>query len=82
MPVFDWTRSSLSTALPDGSHSLSYEKESVQTIDPLSGELTLPGWDLSYQTEELTDILEDYRSMTEETLMENLVYFLQKIIPV
>lgn len=82
MPVFDWTRTSLTAALPDGSNSLSYEEETIKMLDPLSGELTLPGWDLSYQTEELNDILADYRTMTEDTLMGNLVYFLEKIIPI
>lgn len=49
MPVFDWTRSELDAELPDGSNSLKYDDESIKRIDPTSGELTLPGWDLSYQ---------------------------------
>src|SRR5690625_4429452 len=45
MPVFDWTRSNLEAPLSDGSNSLLYDENRIKTIDPLSGELTLPGWD-------------------------------------
>ncbi|QDI92881.1 mannonate dehydratase [Salicibibacter halophilus] len=82
MPVFDWTRSSMAAALPDGSNSLSYDEEKIRGIDPLSGELTLPGWDLSYQTDDLRKIMDAYQSITETQLMENLIYFLREIVPV
>ncbi|MHA6253134.1 mannonate dehydratase [Oceanobacillus sp. CAU 1775] len=82
MPVFDWTRTELYAALPDGSNSLKYDHNAIEKIDPLSGELTLPGWDLSYQTEDLRKIMDQYQDITEEMLMENLIYFLKEIIPV
>lgn len=82
MPVFDWTRTTLQESLPDGSHSLAYYEDTAQSIDPLSGELTLPGWDLSYQTTELEEIMQEYRSIDERQLMEHLIYFLEKVIPV
>lgn len=82
MPVFDWTRSELDAPLPDGSNSLKYDEATVKNLDPLSGELTLPGWDLSFQTDELEKIMERYQSISEEQLMDNLVYFLEKVIPV
>jgi len=82
MPVFDWTRSEMAATLPDGSNSLKYDHEMIKDIDPLSGELTLPGWDLSYQTDDLRNIIDTYQSITEEMLMENLIYFLKEIIPV
>lgn len=82
MPVFDWTRSELDASLPDGSHSLKYDGSKIQDIDPLSGDLKLPGWDLSYQTDELRQIINYYQSLTEENLMNNLIYFLKEIIPV
>ncbi|WP_147803649.1 mannonate dehydratase [Alkalicoccus halolimnae] len=81
MPVFDWTRTELNASLPDGSNSLAYDENTLETIDPLSGELTLPGWDLSYQTEDLKKLMEDFRQLTEEQLMENLIYFLKEIMP-
>ncbi|SFL78184.1 mannonate dehydratase [Salibacterium qingdaonense] len=81
MPVFDWTRSELGASLPDGSNSLKYDEETVEHLDPLSGELTLPGWDLSYQTEDLRKIMDAYQSISEEQLMENLIYFLEQVVP-
>ena len=82
MPVFDWTRSDLSHPLPDGSNSLSYEHETVLHMDPLSGDLSLPGWDASYKKEEMRALLQKYQSISEEDLWNNLGYFLGKVIPV
>lgn len=82
MPVFDWTRTELHAALPDGSNSLKYDHHTVKTMDPLSGELKLPGWDLSYQREDLRKIMDQYQSITEDMLMDHLIYFLKEIIPV
>lgn len=82
MPVFDWTRSQLDAPLEDGSNSLLYDEEKVKAIDPLSGELTLPGWDLSYQTEDLRKIIEAYQEISQEQLMDNLIYFLEAVTPV
>ncbi|GEK58249.1 mannonate dehydratase [Marinococcus halophilus] len=82
MPVFDWTRSKLDAPLPDGSHSLMYDEDLIQQIDPLDGSLTLPGWDLSYQKDDLRVIMEEYKEISKEDLMENLIYFLERIIPV
>lgn len=82
MPVFDWTRSELDAPLPDGSNSLLYDHEKIKDIDPLSGALVLPGWDLSYEKDRLEAIMDDYRKLSEEQLMENLIYFLKEIIPV
>ncbi len=84
MPVFDWTRTELAHQLPDGSTTLAYYQEQVDRADPLQGDsdLTLPGWDASYSREELKGVVEEYRAMTEESLWENLEYFIRKIIPV
>ena len=53
MPVFDWTRSRLDQPLPDGSNALIYDEETVLKMDPLTGELALPGWDLCYTKDEM-----------------------------
>lgn len=82
MPVFDWTRSRLDALLPDGSNSLAYDNELVKNLDPLNGELELPGWDLSYQTDDLKKIMDEYQYISETQLMNNLIYFLQEIVPV
>lgn len=82
MPVFDWTRSELAHELPDGSNALIYKHETVLKMDPVKGELSLPGWDSSYTKEGMKDLLEQYKSITEEDLWNNLRYFLQHVIAV
>jgi mannonate dehydratase len=51
-------------------------------MDPLTGELSLPGWDSSYTKEGMKDLLEQYKKISEEDLWSNLQYFLEKVIPV
>src|SRR5690606_13268024 len=83
MPVFDWTRSQLDYRLPDGSTALIFEDEVIQKMDPVSGELSLPGWDSSYTKEEMQDLINEYKeNVDEEKLWENLEYFIKEIIPV
>jgi mannonate dehydratase len=82
MPVFDWTRSNLAHVLPDGSTTLTFEDETISRMDPVKGDLSLPGWDASYTKEEMGQLIEAYAGVTEETLFNNLAYFLKRIIPV
>lgn len=82
MPVFDWTRTDLAAPLPDGSNSLKFDAEEVARMDPLRGNLKLPGWDLSYREEELHDLLWQYQDVTEEDLWDHLRYFLEGVIPI
>ena len=81
MPVFDWTRTQLDKVLPDGSNALVYYKDQLEKMDPLTGELNLPGWDASYTKESLKAVFEYYAQITEEDLWENLRYFLSEVIP-
>lgn len=82
MPVFDWTRTQLDKELEDGSTALVYYKDQLEKMDPLTGELSLPGWDSSYKKEDLKELFEEYSKVDKETLWGNLKYFLEKIIPV
>jgi mannonate dehydratase len=82
MPVFDWTRTQLDKELPDGSTALVFYKEQLKKMDPLNGELSLPGWDSSYTKEQMAEIFEQYKAVDEEKLWSNLEYFLKEIIPV
>lgn len=82
MPVFDWTRSQLDKVLEDGSTALVYYNEHVEKMDPLTGELSLPGWDSSYTKEDLQGLFDNYDKLDEEDLWANLEYFLKEIIPV
>lgn len=81
MPVFDWTRTQLDKDLPDGSNALVYYKEQLEKMDPLTGELSLPGWDSSYQKQDLKNLFDAYGALSKEQMWENLKYFLENIIP-
>ena len=80
MPVFDWLRTDLKLKHPDGATSLAYSHAELLALDPKK--LSLPGWDESYTSDELNSLLEEYKGMTHETLFDNLVYFLNAIMPV
>lgn len=82
MPVFDWTRTQLDKELPDGSTALVYYKDQLEKMDPLTGEISLPGWDSSYAKEDLARLFDQYSKISEEDLWHNLQYFLEKVIPV
>lgn len=82
MPVFDWTRTQLDKVAADGSNSLVYYENQLEKMNPLMGELSLPGWDSSYKKEDLKLLFEMYKAVDEEKLFENLRYFLEAIIPV
>ena len=79
MPVFDWLRTNLHTLAEDGSNSLSYCHEELMRLDPKN--LHLPGWDESYTSDQLNALLDSYKDMSHETLFDNLVYFLNGIMP-
>ncbi len=79
MPVFDWLRTNLHTEAEDGSNALSYNHDELMSLDPHA--LHLPGWDESYTSEELNSLLDAYSGMSHEKLFENLVYFLNGIMP-
>lgn len=89
MPVFDWTRTDLYHPVGDGSNALFYEKGVVQD-DPKAmakyimdnaGEFTMPGWEPERMAQ-LDRLFEKYAGITEDTLFNNLKYFLEAIIPV
>lgn len=80
MPVFDWTRTNLRYELADKSTCLAYFKDEIDKMDPRN--LSLPGWDASYQPEDLRRLFDDYASIGKEVLWDHLEYFLKKVIPV
>lgn len=80
MPVFDWLRTSMHTKLFDGSDALSYSRDDFDKVDIHN--LHLPGWDESYTSDELTSLIEQYKHVSHEQLLDNLVYFLNAIMPV
>lgn len=79
MPVFDWLRTDLKRVAADGSTSLSYNHQTLTSLDPKN--LHLPGWDESYSPEQLNELIGEYKNVSHEQLFENLVYFLKGIMP-
>lgn len=79
MPVFDWVRTDLYFKHSDGSNGLAYDHEALMELDPKN--LRLPGWDESYTARQLGELLDAYKNITHEKLFENLVYFLNAIMP-
>ena len=60
MPVFDWTRTQLDKKAPDGSTSLVMYMDQLKGLDPLRDGLSLPGWDASYEKEEMKELFRAY----------------------
>lgn len=90
MPVFDWTRSDLAKVRPDGSTVLAYDQEVISKIDPTtmfedmdknSNGFVLPGWEPERMAR-IKELFELYKEVGEEKLFSNLVYFLERIMPV
>lgn len=82
MPVFDWTRTDLTYVFPDGSNALRYEQETIDAFDLFNEDLSLPGWDVSYTREELTQLIKKYQTISHEELWINLTHFLKEVVPV
>jgi len=79
MPLFNWFRTDLAMALPDGSTTMAYNHSEIEaTPDPWSANLPAY-WPLDDSPDELKAA---YLSITEEALWQNLAYFLQAIVPV
>ena len=79
MPVFDWLRTELRHKNSDGSTCLCYGHEELMKLD--IDNLHLPGWDESYSPGQLSRLLEEYSSVSHDMLFENLIYFLECIMP-
>ena len=90
MPVFDWTRSNLAKLRPDGSTVLSYSQSDIDKIDPAkmfenmdsgSNGFLLPGWEPERMAR-IKELFEMYKDVDDQKLFDNLVYFLERIMPV
>lgn len=81
MPVFDWTRTQMEYALPDGSHTLAFDEKTIENIDWKKG-IDLPGWGTNIEPKRLQELLAEYSQVTEEQMWDNLKYFLERVLPV
>ena len=88
MPVFDWVKSDLDYALPDGSRTLCFKGADIPAdpqvlLDKYSAGTngyTLPGWEPE-RLAHLRHLFELYEDVDEDKLRENLAYFLRAIMP-
>lgn len=89
MPVFDWTRSDLHKLREDGSTVLSYDQSIIDQIDienifesieKSSKGFVMPGWEPE-RMDRIKELFDLYSQISEEELFQNLVYFLERIMP-
>jgi len=89
MAVFDWTRSDLAKLRPDGSTVMAYEHALIAGVNPdtmfdmmsaKAGGYLLPGWEPERMAK-IKELFQLYRAIDEETLFNNLAYFLRAIMP-
>ena len=90
VPVFDWTRTELARKRPDGSTVLAYTQKAVDALDPekmfdsIAGDMNgtvMPGWEPERMAR-VKELFALYKDVDDEKLFQNLVYFLEKIMPV
>ena len=90
MPVFDWTRTELARELEDGSTVLAYTQDAVDALDPekmfesIAGDMNgtvMPGWEPERMAK-VKELFELYKDIDDEKLFQNLIYFLERIMPV
>lgn len=89
MPVFDWMKTEMAYELEDGSTTMAFLLEGVQKSpaevakDVLSKTegTVLPGWEPE-RLADVTKLIDQYQTVTEDDLRANLTYFLEQIIPV
>lgn len=91
MPVFDWMRTQLHRKRTDGSTTLAYQQnlleslrepgEIVSLTQEQSGGAAMPGWEPE-RLDSLQRLFDGYRPLTDQQLRQNLQYFLRGILPV
>ncbi|MGX7031447.1 mannonate dehydratase [Vagococcus zengguangii] len=89
-PIFGWAKTELFYENEDGSFSLLYDQAVVDNMDPSemyklinsqSKGFKLPGWE-EERLIKFNSLIQLYEGVTEEKLFDNLVYFLERVIPV
>ena len=90
MPVFDFTRTELKHMREDGATVFAYDQALVDTLDPqrmneymsrIAQGFVMPGWEPERVTK-LQRLFQLYSQVDAKKLFDNLVYFLQALMPV
>lgn len=81
MPVFDWLRTEFAMPLPDGSFAMQYVHAHLAKFDLSRGMQALPAWAKGYDAREMADLLRRYEAVDEEKLFDNMVAFLEGVVP-
>ena len=89
-PVFEWIRTDLGRLLPDGSRAMSYDPAFINSItDPQqladymlahSHGYSLAGWEPD-RIADVKRLIKMYEGVTQEDILQNLIYFLEQVIP-
>lgn len=89
MPVFDWTRTDMARQREDGSLVLAYDQDVINDIEPeeifksinmMGNKYNLPGWEPERMAT-IKELFKMYEGVDEDRLFNNLVYFLEAIMP-
>lgn len=89
-PIFGWAKTNLNYKLPDGSETLEYNHKVTEQISPdqmmslVTGQtkgFKLSGWEPE-RLNKFKELQNMYDGITEEKLFNNLVYFLERVIPI
>lgn len=82
MPIFDWLRTDLARAMPDGSTTLAFDHEALDAMNLSEGFGSLPAWADHYDGPTLAALMAQYRALPDEALWEHLAWFLERVVPV
>lgn len=82
MPVFDWMRTDLRLQLNDGSWVTGYSHQHMLNYDISRGFENRVAWAHGFTGEQLEAALDEYAGINEDDLLENLAYFLRRVVPV
>ncbi len=82
MPVFDWMRTDMRLQLDDGSYVTAYDHQAALDYDLRRGLEMRVAWARGFTGDELQAVLDEYRSIDDEALFENLAHFLRRVVPV
>ena len=84
MPVLDWTRTDLKYKLSSGAYSLSFNHKMLAVFDLfiLERENAENDYSESYTLNDFKKILAKYKNISVENLRDNLLNFLENVLPV